>query len=275
MNLESLQSSICESLHKQWEFTAAPKGGVRVRTPYIYPDGGILDLFVLKHGDSYRVTDFGETVAWLKMRAGWAKLSRKRSDQIDDACQTHGVRNNHGQLELSGLSKNDLSEAVIQLAGAAARVSDLWFTVPRTKFESAPYIAEDPLRVQVEDWFREWMVTFKSHTTRSGRSGRSWSIDYETTVESRRALVFLLGSRDRSEARQLVEQVVLACVDLSHGGNDPRGPVIVPPNEVATVSLFDDAHDVWREEDIRLLGLESRVVPRSKPEELQRALRAA
>lgn len=275
MSLESLRSSICGSLHKQWEFTAAPKGSVRVRTPYMYPDGGILDLFVLELADGYRLTDFGETIAWLRMRTGSTKLSATRRGQIHEICLRHGVDVDRGQLELSGLAKDDLSKAVVQLAGVAARVSDLWFTFPRKKFESAPYIAEDPLRAQVEDWFREWTVAFKPQTTRSGRSGRSWPIDYETTVESHLALVFLLGSRAPSEARRLAEQVLVACVDLSHGGNDPRDPVIFPPNDVARVALFDDAHDVWREEDIRLLGLESKVVPRSRPDELQRVLRAA
>ncbi len=275
MNLESLQSSICESMHKQWEFTAAPKGGVRVRTPYMYPDGGILDLFVLEHGDRYRVTDFGETVAWLKMRTGWAKLPQDRRDQVDDICQTHGVASNHGQLELSGLSKNDLSQAVVQLAGVAARVSDLWFTFPRAKFESPSYMAEQPLCEQVEEWFREWRVAFKPRTTRSGRSGRNWSIDYEATVKSRRALIFLLGTRDRREARRRAEHVLVACVDLSRGGDDWRTPLVSPEDEVVNVSLFDDTHDVWREEDIRLLEIESNVVHRSEPEKFERVLCAA
>lgn len=275
MNLESLQSSICESLHKQWGFTAAPKGGVRVRTPYMYPDGGILDLFVLERGDSYKVTDFGETVAWLKMRTGWPKLPRERRAQVNDTCRKHGVVNNHGQLELSGLSRGDLSEAVVQLAGTAARVSDLWFTFRRTKFDSALYIAEDPLREQVEKWFREWRVAFKPRTTRSGQSGRNWSIDYETTVDSRRALVFLLGSRDREEARRLAEHVLVACVDLRPGSGNRQYPLVPHEHEVVNVSLCDDTHNVWREEDIRLLELESNVVHRSRPDEVERVLRAA
>lgn len=130
MNVESLRSSIRRSFYQLWECTTAPEGNIRVRTPYIYPDGEVLDLFILARGDSYKLTDFGETVAWLRMRSGIAKLSQKRVGQIHDICQTHGVAFNCGQLEVSGLADNDLPKAVVQLAGAAARVSDLWFAFP-------------------------------------------------------------------------------------------------------------------------------------------------
>lgn len=130
MNVESLCSSIRESFHRRWECTTAPEGNIRVRTPYIYPDGEILDLFVLERSDRYKLTDFGETVAWLRMRSGITKLSPKRLGQIHDICQTHGVAFSRGQLELSELAESDLPKALVQLAGAAARVSDLWFALP-------------------------------------------------------------------------------------------------------------------------------------------------
>ena len=275
MTLKSLCALIRESFHEQWECTTTPEGSIRVRTPFIYPDGDILDLFVLERAGGYQLTDFGETVGWLRMRSGWAALSPKRRDRIKDACQTHGIVYNRGQLELSDVAAHELPRAVVRLAAAAARVSDLWFTFPSANFESAPYTAEDPFREQVERWFREWMVAFKPRTTRPGRSGRSWSIDYETNVKSRRARVFLLSSSDREEAQRLAEHVFVACVDLSRRSDGQRTPLIASDGEEVNVSLFDDTHDVWREEDLRLLGLASKVVHRSKPEEFERALRTA
>lgn len=142
MSVESVRSAIRESFHEQWECTTAPGGNVRVRTPYMYPDGGILDLFVIEDGDSYKLTDFGETVAWLKMRSGSAKLSPGQRAQINDTCQTHGVINNHNQLELARVAANDLPRAVVQLAAAAARVSDLWYTFPCAEFRVASNTAD-------------------------------------------------------------------------------------------------------------------------------------
>ena len=142
MSLESLCSSIREWFHEQWECTPAPEGSIRVRTPYMYPDGGILDLFVLEDGDSYKVTDFGETVAWLRMRMGSTKLSPERRVQISAACRTHGVVNNHNQLELANVAANGLPRAVVQLAATATRVSDLWFTFPCANLRSASSMAE-------------------------------------------------------------------------------------------------------------------------------------
>lgn len=142
MSVDSLCSSIRESFHEQWECTNAPEGSICVRTPYLYPDGGILELFILEHGDRYRLTDFGETVSWLRMRSGWLSLSPEQRAQIGDACQTHGVINNHNQLELSGVAASDLPRAVVQLAAAAVRVSDLWFTFPCAKLGTAGFMAD-------------------------------------------------------------------------------------------------------------------------------------
>ena len=142
VSVESLSASIREWFHEQWECTPAPEGSIRVRTPYMYPDGGILDLFVLEDGDSYKLTDFGETVAWLRMRTGSTKLSPKRRAQINGACQVNGVVNNHNQLELANVAATDLPRAVVQLAADATRVSDLWFTFPCAEFRSASYTAD-------------------------------------------------------------------------------------------------------------------------------------
>ena len=59
MNSIELCASIGNSLPALFECSAAPREGVRVRTPLMYPDGGIVDVFVLErhgsvHGHGFR-----------------------------------------------------------------------------------------------------------------------------------------------------------------------------------------------------------------------------
>ena len=48
MNNDELCLAIGESLPTLFECTPAPQEGVRVRTPLMYPDGGMVDVFVLE-----------------------------------------------------------------------------------------------------------------------------------------------------------------------------------------------------------------------------------
>ena len=276
MNAKSLCSSFRESFRQQWECTTAPEGNIRVRTPYIYPDGDILDLFILARGDRYKLTDFGETVAWLRMRSGIAKLSPKRLGQVHDICQTHGVDFNRGQLELSGLAESDLPKAVVQLAGAAARTSDLWYAFPSKAVDAVSGMDSDRLHEEVGKWLNETGVLFKPRIKRLGRSGRDWSIDYETHTDSRTGFVFLMSTRSREMAQRLTEQVLAACVDLSlsvHNQQNLRSFHEQP--EVVNISIFDDSPSVWRKEDFNLMKHASKVVQWPDQQGLERELHAA
>ena len=57
----------------------APQEGVRVRTPMLYPDGGVVDVFVLDSKGSYIVTDFGDALGWL----GLQSTSQNRSPETE------------------------------------------------------------------------------------------------------------------------------------------------------------------------------------------------
>ncbi len=48
MNSDKLCATIGQTLPPRFECSPAPQEGVRVRTPLMYPDGGIVDVFVLE-----------------------------------------------------------------------------------------------------------------------------------------------------------------------------------------------------------------------------------
>ena len=126
MNTEQLCHSITGTLPDLFECSPAPQEGVRVRTPLMYPDGGLVDVFVLEHDSQYRVTDFGETLGWLRMQSVNARRSPRQRRMIEATCQTLGVELHRGQLVLRIGTADVIAEAVLRLAQAAVRVSDLF-----------------------------------------------------------------------------------------------------------------------------------------------------
>ena len=126
---QQLWKSIAELLPALFECSPAPQGGIRVRTPLLYPDGGVVDVFVLKDKRQRRVSDLGEALGWLCARSGSEGRSAEQAGMIEDMCQTHGVALHRGQFVRRLRAHDDLAEAVLRVAQAAARVSDLWFTL--------------------------------------------------------------------------------------------------------------------------------------------------
>ena len=258
MNSGELCVSLGETLPPLFECSPTPRDEVRIRTPMMYPDGGIVDVFVLERGDHYIVTDFGDALGWLSMQSVSRNRSRRQNFLIDDVCHTLRVELYRGQIVLRNINRDDLGEGVIRVAQAAVRVSDLWFTFRTQIFQTT---ADD-----VEEWLREKRIPFQRAVKQSGRSNRDWTIDFRTAPTKRTSFVFLLSTGSRGSVRRITEHVVAGCVDLSH--------LKSAQPELGFVSLFDDTQDVWRDEDFSMVSAVSEVAYWSRPDEVERILTA-
>ena len=258
MNINELCASIGKSLPQLFVCSPAPQEGVRVRTPMLYPDGGVVDVFVLERGNSYIVTDFGDALGWLGIQSVSLGRSPKQQMLIQDVCQTLRIDLYEDQLMLRSVQEGALGESVIRLAQAAVRVCDLWFTFRSQNFQTTAD--------EVDEWLREKEISFQRRVTKQGRSDRPWTVDFETQTDNRTSLIFLLSTGSRGSVHRLTEHVVAGCMDLSHLGTTQTG--------LAFVSLFDDTQDVWRPEDFNLVKEISEIARWSRPDEFELLLRA-
>jgi len=255
VNTDDLCGALRNSLPTLYECMQEPQEGVRVRTPLLYPDGGIVDVFVLERGERHLVTDYGDALGWLRMQSASGKLSPKQRWLVDDVRLTLGVDLQRGQLQLPCDDPGGIADAVQRVAQAVVRVSDVWFTF-RTR-------AAESIADEVDDWLKERSFGFEKGVKRDGRSGRSWTVDYRIVAGARTSLVFLLSSGSRAAARRVSEHVVAGCVDLSH---------LPQTGQESLVSLFDDTADVWRPEDLNIVEGVSRLVTWSRPDKLASVL---
>jgi hypothetical protein len=240
-------------------FVVAPQGAFsRVRTPFSYPDGGVVDVFVKTGGDAATVTDLGEALGWLRMQAPASRRSPKQQKLVADVCTTMGVELFKGQLLTRVSDGEDLPRAVYRLGQAAVRVADVWF---------ATRSSIDSVTDEVADLLQERSIAFERAVKLTGRSGRDWTVDFQTHTPEQGALVSVLTSGSRTAARRVSEHVVAAWHDLNLHVTGAR--------PMRFVSLFDDTTDVWADEDFRLVESVSDVCRWSRPDEFQRLLEAA
>ena len=231
----------------------------RIRTPYLYPDGDVIDLFCKIQGDIVTVTDLGETIRWLHMQTVSPRRTQKQKILIDDVCQNHGVELYKGMLLARCTPIDNFASVVTRVGQASLRVADLWFTF-RTK--SVQSVADE-----VEDYLSDRQLNYERGEKHVGRSGRTWTVDFHIRTARRSSLVYVLATGSRSAARSVTEHVLAAWYDLSQLG--------VGPEAIRFLSLFDDTVDVWSEEDFKLLEPLSTVSRWSDPDGLAREIQEA
>jgi hypothetical protein len=251
-------AAIAESLGEKFE--CKPQGQyVRVRTPLLHPDGGVVDVFVRERDGHIAVTDLGEALGWLRQQTLDGKRSPKQQRLLQDVCLTLGVELFRGQLIARAANGSELPDLILRVAQAAMRVGDLWFTTRARSLES---VADE-----VADYLEEQHMPYERGVKLAGRSGRDWTLDFQVLAPARSALVFVLASGARAGARRVAEHVVAGWHDLSQ--------FRVGPQAARFVSLFDDTSDVWSEEDFRLVESMSDIARWSRPDEFVTLLRAA
>jgi hypothetical protein len=225
---------------------------IRIRTPYLYPDGDYIDLFIKAHQDAFTVSDLGETTRWLRMQTVAPRRSPKQKQMIEDACLTHGVELYRGTLTArSTQDPTALTAAISRLSQAALRVSDLWFTFRTRVFES--------VTDEVAEFLAAKEIPFDRGEKLIGRSGRGYTIDFHTRTQRKSSLIALLSTGSRSAAARIVDHVMAVWYDLNH--------LKIGQESLQFVSLFDDNLDVWRPEEFRLMEEFSTVARWSAPDE--------
>ncbi len=227
---------IAENMGKLFE--CSPVGGrTRIRTPYLYPDGDIIDVFLVDDGFPTTLTDFGDTLGWLWTQTAAKDRTTRQQRLIQDVCLTHGVELYRGMLTVRVDSPASLSEAVTRLSQAALRVSDLWFTF---RSQSAASVNDD-----VEEFLIEKNIAFGRGERLVGRSGKYWTVDFHTRMPERSALLNVLSTANKASAQRMVEHIHTGWGDLSH--------VSMGAEKIRFVTLFADQFDVWAPEDFRLM----------------------
>lgn len=232
---------------------------VRIRTPFLYPDGDVIELFCTQEDGVLTISDLGETTGWLRMQTAASRRSAKQRALIEDTCQTCGVEFFRGMLLARCRPHEPVAAVVLRVAQAALRVADLWFTFRTRAMES--------LVEEVSELLQQRNFAFERHEKHAGRSGRTWTVDLHVRTPQRSSLVYVLATGNRAAARSLVEHVVAAWYDLSH--------LAAGPEALQFVSLFDDTVDVWAPEDFRLVEGLSTVAWWSAPERFLEILTAA
>jgi hypothetical protein len=244
----------CELIAEQMGslYTCSSEGEyIRIQTPFLYPDGDVIDIYYRGDGNTGILTDLGETLRWLRMQMATQRQSRKQQQLIADICFTHSMEQYRGMFTARVKKPEDFAANLIRLAQCSLRVSDLWFTFRNKMGDS---IVDD-----VEDLLQERKIPFDRSPKIPGRSANIWRPDFQTRGKERSTLVRVLSTGSREVARDQVVRATAMWYDLSH--------LSYGAEAMKFISLFDDTVDVWTREDFQLIEDLSDIAYWSNPDE--------
>lgn len=233
-------------------FTCSPLDQyIRIRTPFLYPDNDLIDLYYREVDEDVILTDLGETLGWFKMQTVALEIAPELLQLINDICLDHGIEFSRGMLLLRLKQSDDLAEGIMRLSQATLKVLDIGSAFKDNVGESAVD--------EVEDLLQERQISFERNPEFIGKSGRVWRPDFRIRHPRHNSLIYILSTGSRSRAQEEADRTLAAWHDLSNWKAGPEA--------LRFISLFDDTLDVWTEEDFRLVEDVSEVTYLSRPDE--------
>lgn len=235
-----------------------PKGHVRLETAFLYPDGSSIDVFVPNTEPLFppsKLSDLGQTTAWLMDMQVKPWMSKKRQQLLEDAISLYGVRLEGGALETALPSLDELVEGVVRLGQACIRVADLTFT-RRTSLQAS-------VQEEVEEILADAELVYEPDVELVGRFGAKVRVDFLVEGKSLRSALLALSSPNSSQAHTSANEVFRRWYDLD-----------IPARTEQRVTLFDDRYDTYRAEDLDRLRNVSDVVALSDRQSVRDLLAA-
>lgn len=234
-------------------------GMLRLATPFRYPNGSTIDLFIGADNDrfsSFTLTDLGQTTAELLNLGIKPWRTKKRKQLVADICESLSVQNDSGELKVTLLSLSELPGAMVRLAQACIRTSDLAFT----QRNLAPVVFKDNL----EEFISSLELPYEPDVILPGKNGSRVNVDFRVRGKTLHSLVFTVSSASSASAHSVAVEAFRKAYDLFEFRTDHQ-----------VVSVFDTANNVFKEEDIRRLDEVSTVLAYpEQQEELHEALAA-
>jgi hypothetical protein len=240
--------SIASSIPLVQSCDVVKDGTLRLLTPFQYPNGEHIDLFVQHRQPmfgEFALTDLGQTAGYLLDMQVKPWATNRRRQIIEDICRALEISWNGGQFEviMNTADTDGFAKAMLRLAQACIRISDLAF--------SARLWAAGSFKEELEE-FLEGIVQrhYEPDVVEIGSNGNPVKFDFRVHGETSLSLVLALSAASSVGAHNASNEAFARWFDL---GTRRK------PNQ-QRFTVFDESHDVFRDADVARVGRLSTVI---------------
>lgn len=220
------------------ECDAIQSGDLRIATPFNYPNGSAIDLFITRGDDlfkNYILSDFGQTSDYVSDMQFNLWATKKRRDIINDICESLNVTQSDGQFEIKLDDKGltCLSDAIVRLAQVCIRVSDLLFT--------QRLVSSGTFTEEIEDFLSIKDLIYEPDVIVKGEFDNDVKIDFKVSGKSITSLIQTISTGTNS--RVVSNEVFKRWFDIqSHRDSNQF------------ITIYDQTYKNYHEDDIARLS---------------------
>lgn len=256
--------NICKKIIEQTEelFECSRfKEYIRIETPFIYPDGDVIDIFYKENSVYKEITDLGGLSNWLSLQIISDDRTEKQKEQIEYICQTFRVESKDGELFIDlgkGNEIRNLAEAIFDLGQAMIRIASLWFLQTNR--------AKNNIINSIENFMEVNEINYEKNKPFTGNSGDIWKPNFYTeSNQNQKFLIYVLSGEKQDSASSIIYRINTAWDDL-HYLKDTEN------SEYEFISLFDDRYDIWKSFHRKILKRNSIIKQFSNRNDLRNTL---
>ena len=133
-----LREFLQEVLGPSFECSVTHLEAVQVRTPFFYPDGDLIDVYIESQDSRFLVTDYGETWGQVQMQSFRDVFSWEQKRYGEKICKRWGIALNRGHLVVLVSNREHIRDAVHVLGQASTELAKTWLELaPMTRKEIA------------------------------------------------------------------------------------------------------------------------------------------
>jgi len=220
------------SLPKEFECEKLDERTWIVTTPFKYPDGDLIQLFVIKIDSTFEVTDFAETMRLFETLDFDLLGSKRRRKIVDEILKMFKVYLINNEIKVKA-SAEELTQAILRISQAIFRISDLYF--------SQCVGVVTTFKDEVEEVFKEADIRYEKNYSVFGRSGQEYRVDFYIDLKKPH-LIEAISTYSKTYAERLIDKVVRMWYDIRRA--DGR---------FEYVTIVDDRSEVWTDKHFDLL----------------------
>jgi hypothetical protein len=237
-------------------------GALRLLTPFQYPNGAKIDLF-LREGqplfDGYVLTDLGQSTGYLLDVNVKPWATNKRRQIVEDVCRSLDVvcKGGEFQIELDLHEAKDFSQPMMRLVQACIRISDLAF--------SARLWAAGSFKDELEEFLQGALeVQYETDIIEVGRNREDVKLDFRVHGERMTSLILTLSAASTFSAHNAANEVCIRWLDLGKRKADQQ-----------YITVLDESHEVFKARDLnRIAGLSNVIAFPTEQDQLKGVLAA-
>jgi hypothetical protein len=224
------------------------KDFIKITTPFIYPDGDVIDIFYRRIEGGFILTDLGETVRWLESQSVSGMRNERQKELIETIRLTHNLEVKRDMFIARfnySTDNNKLASSILEISQALVRLSDLWVLQIGRKNKT--------IIDTVEDFIKNLNISYEREQVYTGGTERNWRPHFYTTVKGNNVLTHVLSTDKKSSSKPILSMVNTQWQDLEKYKLD---------SNYKFISLLvdnDESTKIWTEGDKKLLRERSEV----------------